>query len=324
MSTESSLSFFNINNLSFVAIALLIVISLIIYLLNRQGRSQPCKSVWTPIDFVERRSNLSYDEFIKKYASVGKPVIITDGMKDWQALSKWNLDFFKSKYGSVSYGVKQDKDEIQKTITIADYIDYLTERNANKNEQRLYLANWVVSDFPELLEDYKEPIYFPNWLARLPKKLLQKYEYDNPEIFIGHKDTSIGLHEDPISCAAWLALISGRKKIVFFSPNQKDFLYQGKVDVFNPDLEKFPLYAQAKPVEVILEPGEIIYIPPRWWHHVKNMENTIAMGNLVVNELNIELFFQSLREKNFIIGHLAPLIFKYPSLATALLAIGIL
>ncbi len=84
------------------------------------------------------------------------------------------------------------------------------------------------------------------------------------------------------------------------------------------------MYTKAKPVEVILEPGEIIYIPPRWWHHVKNMENTIAMGNLVVNDLNIELFFQSIREKSPIKGQLVPLIFQFPSLATALIAIVVL
>ncbi|MBD2166657.1 cupin-like domain-containing protein [Calothrix membranacea FACHB-236] len=324
MPTEYYLSFFNMINLNFIAIASLIVISIIIYLFKRQWRNQECKLIWTHIDFVERRSNLSYNEFIKEYASVGKPVIITDTMKDWPALKKWDFDFFKSKYGSVTYGFKEDKDEVKGTITVADYIDYLTEHNTNKNDQRLYLANWVVSDFPELLEDYQEPIYFPNWLTRLPKKILQKHGYDNPEIFIGHKGTSIGLHEDPTSCAAWLAVISGRKQIVFFSPDQKDFLYGGKVDAFNPDLKKFPLYAKAKPVEVIVSPGEIIYIPPRWWHHVKNIEDTIAMGNLVVNELNIELFFQSNIESYPIRGRLVPLIFQFPSLATALVAIGVI
>ncbi|GBE93209.1 cupin-like domain-containing protein [Nostoc cycadae] len=324
MATEYPISFSNIIHLSFVAIVLSIALSLIIYLINRRSQSQKSQLIWTPIDFVERRSNLSYNEFIQEYAAVGKPVIITDAMRDWPALNKWNFDFFKSKYGSVSYGVKEDKDEIKKTITVAEYIDYLTEHNTNVNQERLYLANWVVSDFPELLEDYKEPVYFPNWLTRLPKKVLQRHGYDNPEIFIGHKGKSIGLHEDPTSCAAWLAMISGRKQIVFFTPDQKGFLYEGKVDVFNPDFNKFPLYSKAKPVEVILEPGEIIYIPPRWWHHVRNLEYTIAMGNLVVNELNIKLFFQANVEIHPIIGHIVPLLFKFPPLANALFVIGIL
>lgn len=320
MSTQLFLLFFNIVKLIFLLIALFAFTYLIVYILKRIWQKK-FKLVWTSINFVERRSNLSYNEFVQEYASVGKPVIITDAMQDWKALSKWNLDFFKSKYGSVSYVVKEDKNEIQGSMSVADYIDYMNDSNTVR---RLYLANWVVSSFPELLEDYKEPIYFPNWLQKLPRKLLQKYEYDNPEIFIGHKNTSIGLHEDPSSCAAWLALISGRKQIIFFTPDQKDFLYDGKVDVFNPDLEKFPLYAKVTPVEVILEPGEIIYIPPRWWHHVKNIENSIGLGNLVVNEWNAELFFHSMSQKDYIKGHFVPLIFEFPWLANALLTIGVI
>lgn len=80
------LSISDISELIFLAIALIVFIRLIIYLLKRAWHKQKCKLVWTPIDVIERRSNLSYDEFIKEYASVGKPVIITDVMQDWKAL----------------------------------------------------------------------------------------------------------------------------------------------------------------------------------------------------------------------------------------------
>ncbi|MEH2313984.1 MAG: cupin-like domain-containing protein [Nostoc sp.] len=316
-----SFSFFDTLKLSFVLITLFVTTRLIIYLLKRMWQKNKCKLVWTSIDFVERRSNLSCDEFVQKYASVGKPVIITDMMQDWKAMKKWTLDFFKSHYGSIEYVVKNNKNEDRAFMTIADYIDYMS---LNDREECLYLANWVVSYYPELLEDYKEPIYFSNWFQRLPRKLLQKYEYDNPEIFIGYKGTSVGLHKDPTSCAAWLGLISGRKKIIFFTPEQKDVLYEGKVDAFNPNLEKFPLYAKAKPVEVTLEPGEIIYIPPNWWHQVKNLENSIGMGNIFVNESNSELVFQSFLEKSPIKGYLIPLILEFPWLSRFLLAVGLL
>lgn len=320
MNTES-LPFLDIIKLSFFLITLFVAIRLSIYLFKRMWQKKKYKLVWTPTDFIERRSNLSYDEFVKEYVSVGKPVIITDVMQDWKALTKWTLDFFKSQYGSIEYLVKDDKKQERGIMSIADYIDYMS---VNDSEDRLYLANWVVSYYPELLEDYKEPVYFPNWFQRLPRKILQKYEYDNPEIFIGYKGTSVGLHKDPSSCAAWLGLISGRKKIIFFTPEQENFLHDGKVDAFNPNLESFPLYTKAKPVEVILEPGEIIYIPPEWWHQVENLENSIGMGNLFVNEWNSELVFQSFAEKNYIKGSLLPLILEFPWLSRFVVAVGLL
>lgn len=276
---------------------------------------------WTPVDYIERRSNLSYYDFINEYASIQKPVIITDIMQDWEALNKWNLDLFKCNYKEVEYYVKNDKNEIQGSMTIADYIDYM---NSKDRDQELYLANWVISYYPELLEDYKEPIYFPNWLNRLPIKLLQKHEYSNPEVFIGYKNTSVGLHQDPAYFSAWLGLILGRKQIIFFTPDQADYLYGGKVDIFNPDLETFPLFAKAKSVEVILERGEVIYIPPKWWHYVKNLENSIGIGNLFINEWNSEMIFQYLIETYPIQGHLVRLILQYPWLGKFIFNIGVI
>ncbi|WP_317106222.1 cupin-like domain-containing protein [Chroococcidiopsis sp. SAG 2025] len=289
--------------------------------IERQNKSQ---LVWTPISAVERRSNLSYDEFIREYASVGKPVIITDAMKDWQALTKWNLNFFRSKYGTAKVRIIDCKDKTSFSMNLADYIDYMAARD---RERLLYIDGWRIYPYPELFEDYKVPVYFPNWLERLPKKLLEKYyQLDNRELFIGSKDTSIGLHEDPVSQSAWLALISGRKRIFLFTPDQKHLLYDGKVDTFNPDLEKFPLYARTTPVEVILEPQEILYIPSNWWHHVKNLEDSIALGSLFINELNAERVFQaaSAIDNCPINSDLLRWILKFPLLGRILFTIGLI
>ncbi|MEH2411051.1 cupin-like domain-containing protein [Nostoc sp.] len=124
MTIESPLSFSEIIGLSFLTIGLIVVTRLVIYLLKRTWHKTKCKLVWMPIDSVERRSNLSDDEFVKEYAFVGKPVIITDAMKDWTAMTKWIFDFFRSKYGAITVNVKEDSTENQGATTIADYINY--------------------------------------------------------------------------------------------------------------------------------------------------------------------------------------------------------
>src|SRR6516165_11696079 len=52
-------------------------------------------------DQIDRRSNLSYEAFIREYVKGKRPVIITDGAKDWPALKTWNLEYFKARYGDV-------------------------------------------------------------------------------------------------------------------------------------------------------------------------------------------------------------------------------
>ena len=100
-----------------------VVALLVIYLLKRMWHKQRYKPVWTTISFVDRRSNLSHDEFIREYASVGKPVIITDIVKNWKASAKWTLDFFRSEYVSSKVSVKDCKSKTHVDMILANYID---------------------------------------------------------------------------------------------------------------------------------------------------------------------------------------------------------
>ena len=47
-------------------------------------------AAWTERDTVERRSNLSLEEFIEEYEKPSKPVIITDVVTNWEAYKSWN------------------------------------------------------------------------------------------------------------------------------------------------------------------------------------------------------------------------------------------
>ncbi|MEJ0101655.1 MAG: hypothetical protein WDO19_03440 [Bacteroidota bacterium] len=46
---------------------------------------------------IDRRSNLSYEEFKEKYLFPRKPVIITDATAKWKA-SNWTPQWFKERY----------------------------------------------------------------------------------------------------------------------------------------------------------------------------------------------------------------------------------
>ena len=50
------------------------------------------------------------------------------------------------------------------------------------------------------------------------------------------------------------------------------------VDPKRPDLKRFPLYAYASPVECIVRPGEMLYLPAMWYHRVAQKDFTIAVN----------------------------------------------
>ena len=88
-------------------------------------------------------------------------------------------------------------------------------------------------------------------------------------------------------------VVAGRRSFTLFPPEQLKNLYLGPfeltpagtpvsiVDTHNPDLERFPLYAEAlKHAQVTeLSPGDAIYIPFHWWHGVDSLEPV----NLFIN-----------------------------------------
>jgi hypothetical protein len=85
-----------------------------------------------------------------------------------------------------------------------------------------------------------------------------------------------------------LAQVFGHKSLKLFPPDQTKHLYPmpafakfghlSEVDLDQPDLHRFPLLERAKPIEVILEPGDVLFLPAFWWHHVRSMALSISIN----------------------------------------------
>lgn len=81
-------------------------------------------------------------------------------------------------------------------------------------------------------------------------------------------------------------VVAGQRSFTLFPPEQVANLYVGPlghaptgtpislVDVNAPDLQRFPRFAGARAAarSALLEPGDAIYIPPLWWHHVESLQ----------------------------------------------------
>lgn len=102
-------------------------------------------------------------------------------------------------------------------------------------------------------------------------------------VWIGNR-TRIAAHYDApdnIACVA-----AGHRRFTVFPPQALENLYIGPldltpagqpislVDFANPDVQKFPKFAEAmKSAQVAeLEPGDAIFIPSMWWHHVEALD----------------------------------------------------
>ncbi|WP_024869992.1 cupin-like domain-containing protein [Pseudoxanthomonas suwonensis] len=111
-----------------------------------------------------------------------------------------------------------------------------------------------------------------------------------PAIWIGNRVTASCHYDAPnnIACCA-----VGRRRFTLFPPDQIGNLYPGPleptpggqsvsvVDFNAPDLERFPRFGEAMAVgqTVVLEPGDAIFIPSMWWHHVQGLDPFTVLVN---------------------------------------------
>ncbi|MFN3305172.1 MAG: cupin-like domain-containing protein [Roseateles sp.] len=109
-------------------------------------------------------------------------------------------------------------------------------------------------------------------------------------LWLGNR-TRIAAHYDLPDNLAVVA--AGRRRFTLFPPEQIHNLYLGPleptpagqpislVDFAQPDLARFPRFAQAWEAgeQAELEPGDALFIPSMWFHHVESL----APLNLLIN-----------------------------------------
>lgn len=109
-------------------------------------------------------------------------------------------------------------------------------------------------------------------------------------IWIGNR-TRIAAHQDVPDNLACVA--AGRRRVTLFPPSQLANLYIGPldltpagqpvslVDFAAPDLARFPRFAEAMAQAQVAElgPGDAVFIPSMWWHHMEALDGFNVLVN---------------------------------------------
>ena len=244
---------------------------------------------------VERVSRPSREAFFDQYYAANRPVVITDALSDWPALTRWTPEYLKEKAGYHTVEIQGDRDQDpmyeiyndahRRTMTFGAYLDLIESLGATNS---VYMtANNCALNQP-LLETLQDDF-------TLPTEYLQPTIHEGVFFWYGPQGTVTPLHHDLTN--NFMLQVRGRKRILMLpayeTPNVYNHLHcYSRVDPLALDTQEFPHFVKAHLVEVILEPGEILFLPIGWWHHVTGMDVTITITctNFVADNFYLETY----------------------------------
>jgi len=126
-------------------------------------------------------------------------------------------------------------------------------------------------------------------LAQNANPLLDSGIEQLASIWIGNRGRTATHWDLPQNIAC---VVAGRRRFTLFPPEQLPNLYIGPidftlagqpislVDLHNPDFERFPRFREALASAQVVElgPGDALYLPSMWFHHVESLD---ALGMLI-------------------------------------------
>jgi len=226
--------------------------------------------------------------FANEISPLNEPAVLKNLVTDWPAVKQVQSSI-ESLYqylagiyvgGDVRYARIKPKEQGR-----VFYNDAMTDFNFTRETSPLdVFFREVISNSQQTTADtlalQSAPIkdYFPTFAQENPFSL---FEHDvSPRIWIGN-DAVVSAHYDDSENIA--CVVSGKRTFTLFPPEQVENLYIGPldftpagaplslVDFSNPDFVKYPKFKHALSHALVaeLEPGDAIYIPTLWWHHVK-------------------------------------------------------
>ncbi|XP_074723949.1 bifunctional peptidase and (3S)-lysyl hydroxylase JMJD7 [Strix uralensis] len=250
-------------------------------------------------------------EFYREWVSPNKPCIIQNAIAHWPALKKWTSAYLREVVGPkvVSVAVTpngyadavfQDRFVMpeERQMPFMDFLDIVEKKVTSPNV--FYVQKQcsnLTEEFPELVCDVQPDI---PWMSEALGK-----KPDAVNFWLGEAAAVTSLHKDHYENL--YCVISGEKHFLLHPPSDRPFipyeLYQPAtyrvsedgsfeivdekstdkvpwipLDPLNPNLEQYPEYAQAKPLECTVKAGEMLYLPSLWFHHVQQSHGCIAVN----------------------------------------------
>lgn len=216
---------------------------------------------------------------IEELARASRPAIFTGALEEWPARRKWRPEYFRDRWGTHAvdayettwsgnspYASSEKENSAQKSVT--DFLD----RATRDTDYALYAHQIDAAEiFPGSLDDlgYAGMIDF----LRIGPRF-------HPNVWMGTPGTRSGLHFD--DAENLISMFYGIKAFMLVDPCSPRLLYpsrycpsKSRIDPMRVDWSTFSRLQTAKIYIDVLQPGEMLFLPRKWWHYLASLTLTI-------------------------------------------------
>jgi hypothetical protein len=220
------------------------------------------------------------DAFFERYWAPGNPVIFTDVVTKWPAMARWTLDALEARFGDAPIRITEGREahpdydveaaSLAKETTLRDYIKRIRAR-PESNDLYMIARNKNVADaLAGVLDD-----------VVLPEGLFRDDVRDGSAFWLGPAGTVTPLHHDTSNIL--FCQVLGRKRYRMIAPMEIGVLDGARsmyaaVDPEAPDLARFPWWKDVLVRDEVIAPGEALFIPVGWWHHVRALDVSASLA----------------------------------------------
>jgi hypothetical protein len=230
---------------------------------------------------VDECRSVSAGKFRTAYFDTGTPVVLRGLIGGWPACATWSPHTLARRFPTQAVEVMVCDPDARPTgespyherrrLAFADAVALMGEEAGRC--LNLVAQNRVLAD-PAFEALWADLAFDPDWFDASAVLTCVG-------LWVSPRHAVTPLHYDLENTL--LALVFGRKRVIFASPADTENLYKGVVGYSTADPElpargEYPRLASARLHEVVLEPGDALFLPRDWWHHVRSLEASISLS----------------------------------------------
>ncbi|ESQ91232.1 hypothetical protein ABAC460_06620 [Asticcacaulis sp. AC460] len=244
-------------------------------------------STLPPVPVVEGATPEIFVDLVRQ----GQPALLKGLVSHWPAVAKAQsspqeiagylksldngrpttvMEGHNSMKGRMAYGPDMHDFNFHKRVkTVSAGIDQLLGALDHPNPFYIYIQSTPTADhLPGFAAENRNPV--------LPPQIGPRIWISNATRAQTHND-----HDHNLACVA-----AGHRRFILFPPEQVTNLYIGPMDhtpsgraislasLEEPDFARFPRLKDALATAQVadMEPGDALYVPKYWWHHVQSLD----------------------------------------------------